>query len=77
MKNLLWKGRGKGHVSNFYSVDLENFTTASGRYTGDIHNSVCGRFVYDTYKTMEKDSIASRLNAHVYYTSAHLNPPTS
>ena len=32
-------GRGQGHVSNFYSVDLENFATASRRYTGDIHNS--------------------------------------
>ena len=37
-------GRGQGHVSNFYIVDLENFATASCRYTGDIHNrpsSVC------------------------------------
>jgi len=33
-------GRGQGHVSNFYIVDLENFATASRRYTGDIHNSV-------------------------------------
>ena len=32
-------GRGQGHVSNFYIVDLENFATASCRYTGDIHNS--------------------------------------
>jgi len=32
-------GRGQGHVSNFYIVDLENFATASSRYTGDIHNS--------------------------------------
>jgi len=31
--------RGQGHVSNFYIVDLENFATASRRYTGDIHNS--------------------------------------
>jgi len=57
-------GRGQGHVSNFYIVDLENIATASRRYTGDIHNggvaywlaafvdfhrSVCHRrFVYDT-----------------------------
>jgi len=47
-------GRGQGHVSNFYIVDLENFATASRRYTGDIHNSVRSRFVYDTYKTMEE-----------------------
>jgi len=41
--------RGQGHVSNFYIVDLENFATASRRYTGDIHN----RFVYDTSETMK------------------------
>ena len=46
-------GRGQGHVSNFYIVDLENFATTSRRYTGDIHNSVGGRFVYDTYRTTE------------------------
>jgi len=28
-------GRGHGHVSNFYIVNLENFATASRRYTGD------------------------------------------
>jgi len=49
--SLSW--RGQGHMSKFYIVDLENFATASHRYTGDIHNSVCGRFVYDTYKTIE------------------------
>ena len=32
-------GRGQGHVSNFYIVDLENFATAIRRYAGDIHNS--------------------------------------
>ena len=38
--------RGQGHVSHFYIVDLENFATASRRYTGDIHNSsVVGLFV--------------------------------
>jgi len=38
--------RGQGHVSNFYIVDLENFTTASPRLTGDIHNSsVVGLFM--------------------------------
>ena len=35
------------------------------------------RFVYDTYKTMKATRNASRLSAHVYYTTAHLNPPTS
>ena len=38
-------GRGQGHVNNFYIVDLENFATASRRYTGDIHSStVVGLF---------------------------------
>ena len=32
--------------SYFYIVDLENFATASRRYTGDIHNSpVVGLFM--------------------------------
>ena len=36
-------GRGQGHVS---IVNLENFATASRRYTGDIHNpSVVGLFM--------------------------------
>jgi len=37
-------GRGQGHVSNFYIVDLENFVTASRRYTDEIPtrpSSVC------------------------------------
>ena len=39
-------GRGQGHVSNFYIVDLENFATASRQYTGDIRNStVVGLFM--------------------------------
>ena len=39
-------GRGQGHVSNFYIVDLENIATASRRYTRDIHNSsVFGLFM--------------------------------
>ena len=49
MKNLPWKGRGQGHVSNFYIVDLENFATASRRYTGDIHKlTVVGLFMTRT-----------------------------
>ena len=40
MSECSLSGRGQGHVSNFYIVDLENFATASRRYTGDnIHNS--------------------------------------
>jgi len=39
-------GRGQGHVSNFYIVDLEHFATASRQYTGDIRNStVVGLFM--------------------------------
>jgi len=53
MSDCSLSGRGQVHVNNFYIVDLENFATASRRYTGDILNSVRGRFVYDTYKTME------------------------
>jgi len=50
-------------VSNFYIVDLENFATASRRYTGDIHKStVVGLFM--TRETMR---------VHIVY---HTLPPT-
>ena len=46
MSECFLSGRGQGHVSNFYIVDLENFATAIRRYTGDIHNSsVVGLFM--------------------------------
>jgi len=46
MSECSLSGRGQGHVSNFYLVDLENFATASRWYTGDIHNStVVGLFM--------------------------------
>ena len=46
MSECYLSGRGQGHVSNFYIVDLENFATASRRYTGDIHNlTVVGLFM--------------------------------
>jgi len=46
MSECFLSGRGHGHVSNFQIVDLENFATASRRYTGDIHNStVVGLFM--------------------------------
>jgi len=41
MSECSLSGRAQGHMSNLYIVDLENFATASRRYTGD-------RFVYDT-----------------------------
>ena len=62
---MLLSGRGQGHVSNFYIVDLENFATGSRRYTGDIHNSmVVGLFM--TPETMGEgaDSVAAWLSAH-------------
>ena len=42
-------GRGQGHVSNFYIVVLENFTTASRRCTGVTSNLVDGQLVDYTY----------------------------
>jgi len=46
MSECSLSGRGQGHMSNFYIVDLDNFATASRRYTGDIHNStVVGLFM--------------------------------
>jgi len=46
MSECSLSGHGQSHVSNFYIVDLENFATASRRYTGDIHNStVVGLFM--------------------------------
>jgi len=46
MSECSLSGRGKGHVSYFYIVDLENFATASRQYTADIHNStVVGLFM--------------------------------
>jgi len=46
MSECSLSGRGQGHVSNFYIVDLENFATAPRRYTGDIHyTSVVGLFM--------------------------------
>ena len=32
MRECSLSGRGQGHVSNFYIVDLENFATASRLY---------------------------------------------
>ena len=46
MSECFLSGRGQGHAINFYIVDLENFATASRRYTGDLHNStVVGLFM--------------------------------
>jgi len=53
MSECSLNGRGQGNVSNFYIVELENFATASRRYTGipvyRIHNStVVGLFMTRT-----------------------------
>jgi len=46
MSECYLSGRGQGHMSNFYTVDLQNLVTASRRFTGDIHNStVVGLFM--------------------------------
>jgi len=46
MSECCLSGHCQSHVSNFYIVDIENFATASRRYTGDIHNSpVVGLFM--------------------------------
>ena len=47
MSECFLSGRGQGHVSNFYIVDLENFATASRRYTDDTQLDR-RRFAYDT-----------------------------
>ena len=63
MSECFLSGRGQGHVSNFYIVNLKNFDTASRWYTGDMHNStVVGLFM--TPETMGADSVASWLSAH-------------
>ena len=38
MSECSLSGRGQGHVSSFYIVDLENFAIASCRYTGVVYN---------------------------------------
>ena len=46
MSECSLSGRGQDHVSTFCIVDVENFATASRRYTGDIHkSSVVGLFM--------------------------------
>ena len=54
MKNHPWKGHGQGHVSDFYILDLENFTTASRRCIGMINKLVDGHLVEYMLKTVER-----------------------
>ena len=53
MRECSLSGRGQGHVSNFYIVDLENFATADRQVYRSYTQLDHRRFVYDTYKTMK------------------------
>ena len=53
MSECLQSGRGQGHVSNFYIVDLKKFRHSKSSVYRWYSQHVRGRFVYDTYKTME------------------------
>jgi len=66
-------GRGQGHASNFHIVDLEDFATASRRYTGTRPWSVSLWHLWNN----ASDSIAPWLSAHAYYTLPPTKPPTS
>ena len=58
MSKYFPSGRGQSHVSNFYIMDLENFATASRRYTGDIHNSpMVGLFMTPTGQWKRLDRV--------------------
>ena len=64
-------GRGQGQVSNFYIMDLENFATASRRYTGDIHNSsVVGLFMTPIRQWMRLERITVECTCVL-----HIGPP--
>jgi len=68
MSECSLSGRGQGHVSNFYTVDLENFITASRRYTGDIHNStVVGLFMTPIrqWKQLERVTVECTCLLHI------------
>jgi len=43
------KGRGQGHVSNFYILDLESFAKESDRCISAINKLVDGQLVDYTY----------------------------
>jgi len=78
MSECSLSGRGQGHVSNFYIVDLENFAAASRRNTGDMHSSsVVGLFMTPVRQWKRLDRVMVECSAHVYYTLPHCNPPTS
>jgi len=49
MTDFPLSGRGEGHVSNFYILDLKNFATASRRCIGVISKLVDGQLIDYTY----------------------------
>ena len=64
-------GRGQGHVSNFYIVELENFATASRLYTGDVHNSsVVGLFMTPIGQRKRLDRVTVECKCVL-----HIGPP--
>jgi len=78
MSECSLSGRGQGHVSNFYIVDLEHFSTASRQYIGDIHNSDRRQFVYDNYKTVKATRTChSCVHMFITHRPTLTNPPTS
>ena len=64
MTNCPLSGRGQGHVSNLYILDLENFATASRRCIGVINKLIDGQLVDYIYDSRARPW----LNAQVYYT---------
>ena len=66
MSECSLSGRGQGHVSNFCIADLENFATASRRYTGDIHNStVVSLFMTPTGQRKRFDLVMVECLLHI------------
>ena len=57
MSECSLSGRGQGHVSNLYIVDLENFATASRRNTGDMHNSTSSVCLWHLWQWEQTDRI--------------------
>jgi len=53
MSECSLSGRGQGHVSNFYIVDLKKISPQQVVGIQVYTQHARGRFVYDTYRTME------------------------
>ena len=73
MSECFLSGRGQSHVSNFNIVDLENFATASRRYTGDIHNST----VVGLFMTLETMGAVDRVMVECTLSITSTKSPTS